>query len=358
MKPEELLKNYILKSRPYLDKFFKDEIDLATPISPIATQMVKRYWQFMGGKNLRGALTYYSYLMFGGSDEESILKASTIVEITHAFALMHDDVMDQDSLRRGQLTIHRQYEKMFRQEFARGSKKRPEHFGLSLAIDLGDLGSYFSNLILARTNFPDAIKIKFLQTLSRTIVNTAFGQALDVFYEAESKLSLAKILRVHLYKTANYTITGPLKYGAVLAGISDASPRFHAIESFGAPVGLAFQLRDDELGMFSTEKELGKPADSDLREGKNTLLFQKVFEKGTPQQVKLLKHVHGNPRPKPEDVEKVRKIIVGCGALSYSQNMARRLVEKGKKFIPLITKDEKYRQLLTIAADYVIERNN
>lgn len=358
MNPEELLKNYVRKSQPILDNFFKDEVDLASHVSPIATQMVKKYWQFMGGKNLRGALTYYSYLMFGGTDEESILEASAIVEITHAFALMHDDVMDQDGLRRGQPTIHRQYEKLFRQKFARRSKKRPEHFGLSLAIDLGDLGPYFSNLILTQTNFPDSIKIKFLQILSRTIINTAYGQALDLFYEADSKLTLSKILRVHLYKTANYTISGPLKYGAVLSGLPEISPTFRALEDFGTPVGLAFQLRDDELGMFSTEKILGKPADSDLREGKNTLLFQKAFENGRPEQVKFLKKAHGNPHPRRGDAEKVRRIVIDSGALEYSQKMARRLVEKGKKFIPSIIADESYRQLLAAAADYVIERKH
>ena len=163
---------------------------------------------------------------------------------------------------------------------------------------------------------------------------------------------------VHLYKTANYTITGPLRYGAILADVSSRSERFKSLELYGTPVGIAFQLRYDELGMFSSEEKLGKPVDSDLREGKNTLLFSKAFENGRREEVRFLKHAHGNKKLTPEDVATAREIIVRTGALEFSQMESRRLVQEGKKYIPQITSDGHFQELLTVLADYVIERQS
>ncbi|MCL5004050.1 MAG: polyprenyl synthetase family protein [Patescibacteria group bacterium] len=357
MNAQDYIDIYSQKAAPYLNLFFREEIKKAAAVSPIAKGLVQTYARFMGGKNLRGALTYYSYQMFGGKNEKDILQISLLVQITHAFLLMHDDIMDEDALRRGAPTVHKQYEDLFKRLSSR-SRKNAAHFGQSLAVDIGDLGPYFSNLVLLRTKFNPGIKLNFLELFSQTIIKTAYGQALDIFYESDPKLSLKKILKVHLYKTANYTITGPLEYGAVLAGLSPKSNRFKALTGYGTPVGLAFQLRDDELGMFADEETLGKSVDSDLKEGKNTLLFEKAFENASPKEVKFLKHAHGNPQIKPDEVLEVRRIIVDCGALSYSQDLSRKLVNRGKRFVNRITDDKKYRELLSLAADYVIERNH
>jgi len=353
---EEFLKNYVQKSTPYLESFLKERMREATKVSPVASRMVKIFRDFMGGKNLRGALTYGSYLMFGGKNEEGVLKASNIVNITHAFLLVHDDVMDEDDLRRGRPTVHKQYEKIFKEKYPENACA--EHFGLSMAINVGDLGSYFGNLILAETDFDLGIKIKFLKTLSETIITTAYGQALDLTFEKDQKLTFAKVLKVHHYKSALYTVNGPLKYGAILAGIDKNTRQFSALDGYGTPVGIAFQLRDDELGMFSNRKELGKPVDSDLKEGKLTYLFLRAFERGTKEQVEFLKYAHGNRNITTKDTEKVRKIIVETGSLFSSQKFSRKLVNKGKMHIEKITRDKHYQKLLAVAADYMIERNN
>ena len=126
MTAEEFLKNYVQVSTPYLESFFEERISGAAKDSPIAWRMVKIFRDFMGGKNIRGALTYGSYLLFGGKNEEAILKASCIINITHAFLLMHDDVMDEDDLRRGYPTVHKRYEKLFNKKYP--GNARAEHF--------------------------------------------------------------------------------------------------------------------------------------------------------------------------------------------------------------------------------------
>jgi len=350
------LKSYIKRSSPYLESFFAAQLSRARAVSPIATKMVDIYRRFIGGKRLRGALTYASYQMFGGKSEEDIIKASTIIEVIHAFGLMHDDIIDEDALRRGQPTVHTQYENIFNRKYFGNTNKTASHFGSSMALDVGDLGSFFGNLILYETNFPDHIKLEFLKTLSETIITTVYGQGLDIHFELDPNPTEEKVLKVHRYKTANYTINGPLRYGATLAGLSPTSKEFKALELFGTPVGVAFQIRDDELGMFSTEEKLGKPVDSDLREGKNTLLFSTAFEKGSKKQLDLLRSIHGNKNLKTADVETTKKIIVETGSLTFSQKEGRRLVKEGKKYIPQITNKKYFQELLEVVADYVIER--
>lgn len=355
---EKFLGEYIKKASPFLESFLRDQKKRAGLVSPLATQMVGIYHDFIGGKRLRGALTFGSYQMFGGKAENDILKASAIVELIHAFGLMHDDIMDEDQLRRGKPTVHIRYRDLFKKKYPGNTRKNPEHFGISMALDVGDLGPFWANLILVGTKFPAVVKLRFLEILSETIITTIYGQGLDVHFESDPKPTLRKILQVHLFKTANYTITGPLRYGAVLAGASRKTNRYQALSLYGTPVGIAFQLRDDELGLFSTPEKLGKASDSDLKEGKNTLLFLKALENGRPEQKAFIKYAHGNRGITPVEVAAVRKIVTETGALEYSQRESRRLVEKGKRFIPQITANRRFQELLEVLADYVIERES
>jgi geranylgeranyl diphosphate synthase type I len=265
---------------------------------------------------------------------------------------MHDDIMDKDVTRRGSPTIHKQYEK----DLEKLGAADPYHFGISMGIDMGDLGSYLAMEVLLEAKIPAERKIKAAGYLSRLLQRVAYGQALDVLYEKKKKVTEADVMEVHLQKTSVYTIGGPLKVGALLGGLTGA--RIDAIEKFGEPVGIAFQLRDDELGLYSDEGTLGKPIGGDIREGKNTILKIKAIELAKGEDKKFLTWAYGNKDIKPKDVEKVKEITIRCGALKYSQDLSKNLVEKGKKFIPRITKDDKMRDLLSKAADFVITRNS
>ena len=353
MKAKDYLKDYVQKTAPLLKEFFQGEKKKFAKISPIGAEMMEIYLKFMGGKNIRGSLTKLGYECFGGKNEKAILEASLMVEICHAFLLMHDDIMDQDSLRRGLPTIHAQYEKLHNCRYKKGEQK---HYGTCMAIDLGDAGFALSHQILAEADFPDEIKMKVLRKFSKQILTTAFGQAIDVSYEHLQKVTEADVMRVHHYKTANYTITGPLQYGALFAGVKEEEVK--KIEEYGLPVGIAFQLRDDELGIFSEEDKLGKPVGSDIREDKNTILHIKALEWSNPKDKKFLKYAYGNRDLTKAEVEKVKEITIKTGALAYSQKLSRQLVEKGKKIVPQITKNLEYQDTLCKIADFMIERNS
>ena len=347
------LKDYARKTESILDALFRDREKEAAIISPITAEMMRIYRKFMGGKGIRGALTKLGYECFGGKNEKAILKASLMVEITHSFVLIHDDIMDQDNLRRGMSTIHVQYENFHKKRYQRGEAK---HYGMSMAIDLGDTGLVISHLILVDSEFSSEIKERVLRCFNQTLLNTAFGQAIDLGYELSKKIGEKDVFRVHHYKTANYTITGPLQYGALFAGASDEETG--RIEKYGLPVGIAFQLRDDELGLFSNEKTLGKPIGGDVKENKNTILHLKALEWAKGKEKEFIKYAYGNRSLTAREIERVRKITIKTGALAYSQKTARDLVEQGKKFIPQITSSPKWQKMLSGMADLMIERKS
>jgi len=353
MDAKNYLKNYIKRTDPLLDRIFSNKQREASRISPIAGEMMIMYRKFMGGKDLRGSLTKLGYECFGGKNEEKILEASLMVEIAHSFLLMHDDIMDKDNLRRNQPTIHVQYENLHQKKYQKGESG---HYGTCMAIDLGDAGFAIAQLLLADTDFPPEIKVRVLRRFNQVILTTAFGQAIDVSYEHLQNVTEADVMRVHHYKTANYTITGPLQYGALFAGAKEKE--INNIEKYGLPVGIAFQLRDDELGIFSEEKKLGKPVGSDIRENKNTILHLKALEMATPGDKKFLEYAYGNHDLTPKDVKVVQDITIRTGALKYSKELARELVEKGKKFVPQITSNVRFQDTLRSMADFMIERDS
>jgi geranylgeranyl diphosphate synthase type I len=351
MEAKAYLKDYIEKTTPILDSFFKAEEKKAAQISPITAEMMRIYRRFMGGKNIRGSLTKLGYECFGGKNEKAILKASLMVEITHAWILMHDDIMDKDVLRRGMPTIHVQYRKLHQKRYKKGEA---DHYGNCMALDIGDTGFALSHLILANCDFSNQIKIKVLRRFDEQLLMTAHGQALDVTYELMDKLGEEEVMRVHQYKTAHYTITGPLQYGALFTDADEKE--IGKIEKYGLPVGIAFQLRDDELGLFSDEKTLGKPIGSDVKENKNTILHLKALEWAKGKDKEFVKKSYGNRDLTKKELERVRRITQKTGALDYSQKMGRRLVEKGKKFVPQITSDPELQDTLYKMADFMIER--
>lgn len=340
------LRAYNEEVEPIFRKIFTEERKRVVKIAPFAGEMMDEYLHYvLRGKKLRGFEIILGYEMFGGTDKETALIASTVIEIVHSFFLMHDDVMDNDPIRRGEPTIHEKYGKVY-----------GAHYGRSVAITLGDEGCFLAFRILNSLDLPAERIQKASRFLSEALFDVGLGEALDVTYEQLGRFKENDVLDIHRYKTAEYTIPAPITMGAILAGYEGKS--LESIKQFGIPVGIAFQLRDDELGLFSTEEELGKPVDSDLRQGKVTLLYVKAMENAGEHEGIILDLAHGYKNLSLEQVEKVRSIVKKTGALEYSQKFSRKLVEEGKQFIPQITDDKYYQDMLVQLADFVIERNS
>ena len=353
------IKDYAGRADKFINSYFDKKIAEVKRIGgtgggvDMAVDMLTRYKAFSrGGKKLRGTLIQLGYELAGGKKRE-VLAASASIEIIHSFLLMHDDIMDMDSLRRGAPTIHKQFESDHKRT---KSKKDSYHYGISMGVDMGDLGAYLGMELILESKLPAERKIPAATYFSRLLQRVAFGQALDIAYEQKSRVTETEVMEVHLQKTSVYTIGGPLKIGALLGGLDNK--RIQAIEDFGEPVGVAFQLRDDELGLFSDEKTLGKPIGGDIREGKNTILKIKAIEFTKGVDRKFLQKSYGNHDLPKKDVARVQRLTVDSGALAYSQNLSKKLVARGKTFIPKITSDMKLAEILSTGADFVIERDS
>jgi geranylgeranyl diphosphate synthase type I len=218
-----------------------------------------------GGKKVRGALTNLGYRLAGGRDSKAILEASCGIELLHDFLLIHDDIVDNDITRHGRPTVHEKY-----------SKNRGQHFGVAKAIIVGDMGAFLGYELIAQSAFPAQRKIEALTKLNDLLLKTVYGEILDIEFDFKTKVSWEDILRVRTYKTAYYTFVMPLTVGAVLGKAGKKT--LEIIEKYGVPVGLAFQLADDILGVFGNPSKTGKSNESDIREGKKTLLFAKSLE--------------------------------------------------------------------------------
>lgn len=341
-----LILQYNKKVEIVADNFFIEECNQVSKIDPMLGEIIEDYRLFLnGGKKLRGCLTKLGYEIFGGTNKNLALETSLIIEIVHTFFLIHDDIMDRDQLRRNNQTMHIKY-----------SQKYGKHFGISKALNSGDIGIFLAYKLLFSLESSDKIKNEIAKIINQVFLEVGLGQTLDITYEKQKKFNEDSVLKVHRYKTADYTISVPLSMGALLAGTDEN--KLKSIKDFGIPVGIAFQIRDDELGMFSTEEELGKPVDSDLKEGKVTLLIVKALEFASEKDRNFLQYAHGNQKLTKEEVDRVRKIIKTGGALAYSQKTARDFIEEGKKFIPEITNDPAYQKMLTQLADFVVERQS
>jgi len=356
MKATEFLKEYSEQTETILDDLFTQLGEDASPIDPFVVEANQRLRQFLrGGKKHRGALCVLAYEVFGKGRGQEILKASLAIEITHAAMLIHDDFMDQDELRRNQPTIHRQFEQYHIEKIRRSSATdSPHHFGISQAVNLGDVAIYLAQEVLSEVKFSEPTKATAMNILANTIRKTAYGQVIDILYENKEDITVDDVLRVHSYKTANYSATLSLQIGATLAGVN--SVVVDDLQKYGYPAGLAFQIRDDEIGLFQDQGTIGKPSGSDVRQNKNTILKIKALEKASPEDRKFLLKAYGNKDLTTKELERVREITKETGAYDFSHELGRGQVEKAREYVPQITTNPTHQSLLRDIADFMIER--
>lgn len=332
------------KFEVFSKKMFSGEIKKASKIDLVAKNSLINIQNYMsGGKKVRPALTSLGFKLASGKDSEKVLPAAFAVELMHNGLLIHDDFVDNDETRRGKPTMHKVY-----------LNDNGEHFAASMAIITADVGIFWANEIVSNSNFEPKLITKAVGLFNRHLLNTGYGELMDIDYDFRDKTTWRDILNIRIYKTAYYTFIMPLTVGAVLGGANENLLK--NIEKFGYNVGLAFQLRDDVLGIFGDSGETGKSNESDILEGKKTLLYFKALELADDSDKKFLEMYYGNISD-PNQVEKIRLIIKNTGALEYSEKVAKDYIKKGKAFIPKLSQNKDLQETLSTFADYMIERN-
>jgi len=277
-----------------------------------------------GGKRMRPAFCYWGWQAAGGAQtqatdaEPAIVRAAAALELLQASALIHDDYMDGSDTRRGAPAIHRRFEALHRRG---GWAGEPERFGAAAAILLGDITLTWCDEMFTRCGL-DAARIHAARPVFDLMRSEVMaGQYLDVVAQARGlsvstpRDALARARTVIRYKSAKYTVERPLQLGAALASGTTEGPVSAALSRFGLPLGEAFQLRDDLLGVFGDPAATGKPAGDDLREGKQTVLVALAAQRATAAQAEILRSGLGDPALDEAGVERLRSVITRTGAL-------------------------------------------
>jgi geranylgeranyl diphosphate synthase type I len=274
-----------------------------------------------GGKRLRPAFCQCAFVGAGGDpDDDLVVDAAAALELVHTFALIHDDVMDGSDTRRGTDAVHRQFVREHHNARWRGEARR---FGEGMAILVGDFAFVYADLLM-RDAPRDAVAI-----YDELRIELCVGQSLDLVGSARATADPAAARRIATYKSGKYTVERPLHLGAALAGRLDdlAQP----LSDIGLPLGEAFQLRDDVLGVFGDEDVTGKPVGDDLREGKLTPLVALAFERvaGDPDDAQLLARL-GADDLDPLEVRALQELFVHSGALADVEASIERLVAQAR----------------------------
>jgi geranylgeranyl diphosphate synthase, type I len=270
-----------------------------------------------GGKRLRPAFCYWGWRGTGAADGPEVLAAAAALELLHTGALVHDDVMDGSDTRRGQPTLHRRFAAYHAEQGWRGSAAG---FGTGAAILLGDLLLGWTDELFAASGLaPDALA-RGRPVLDLMRGEVMAGQYLDLMAQASGDGSVASALRVVAYKTAKYTIERPLHLGAALAG-RGAPGITAAYTGYGLPLGVAFQLRDDILGVFGDPARTGKPTHDDLRAGKRTVLLAITQARASPRQAAVIDRCLGEPELDEAAAAEVRAVITSTGAVAECEQL-------------------------------------
>lgn len=348
---------YLAWFRPHFETAFQGFLDAkikeANQINPEAAVLVEEIKRFAasGGKRVRPAFLYSGYVASGGMSHDAAIFASISVELLHTFALIHDDIIDNSDLRREKPTTHKIFERLHENRGLKGSKSQ---YGLSSAILTGDLAFSLAEEILTIAPFPQERLRRARNYFDLLKTQVIYGEYLDVLSGYKDEVSEDEILQILDLKTARYTIERPLHIGAILAG---AEPKIlEILSAYALPLGQAFQIQDDVVGVFGDEKQIGKPTDSDIKEGKKTLLIIKAFEKANADQTEVLKRVLGNKKATKQEIEELKQVLLDTGAYDYSVGLAKKLITQSKSIIedaPLVSEGKDY---LTAAADYLLTR--
>lgn len=351
----EKLKKWRNKINENLEEEFKNHKERAERIHPQGVKLIEYLedYTMRGGKRVRPALMIAGYEGVGGKDFDKVLPASLSIEALQSYLLIHDDIMDEDGLRRGKGTLHKMYEKLHRKNYGGDDSKK---YGENMGIIAGDIANSFAVNQIAKSDFPPEIKVKAMKKFEQIHRHTGYGQVLDVTFNQKNVDEITKddVMTLHYLKTAQYTMAGPLELGAIFGRGSEEQKEM--LKEYGVKVGKAFQVYDDMLGLFGNKEKLGKPVDSDLKEGKRTLLILKAIENGDEEQKKTILDLLGKKDITESEVREIRQIVKDTGSYDYSRKLTVRLAEEGKEALNKDLIDPEIVDFLMGLADYIITR--
>lgn len=351
-KIEEVRKKIIEADIEYLKLLKKEKADLGLD------SIIKELENVVpDGKKLRSLLMIMGYAMAGGKEEAKIIKAASSMDFLQYAMLIFDDVMDSAVYRHGKFTIHYKIKEWARKKFGLKIKEAGD-YGRSSAELAGLFALECAHDVLSRSEFDPELKIKALLKLNEIIMATIAGQRKDlemgITLQAK-EFSKKMILEMMEEKTGLYTIGLPTAIGVTFAGANEKL--LEPIKNFSKYLGIAFQMRDDIIGIIGEEGKIGKSASSDITEGKRTIVILIAKERATWKQRRIIKKALGNKKASKENVEKARNVIIETGAIEECQRIVESLAALSQKELEKMEIEEKHKELLRELIDFLTKRD-
>lgn len=337
------------------DIFNKSKIKIEKKINEILDKEIEKYEdnEFIkesleelkrlsqGGKRVRGYLVKLGQMLFG-KDDDSYASLAAALEIFQTAILIHDDIIDEADKRRGMDTINAKYK---------------GHIGVAKGICIGDLGFFISYRIINNSNISEELKDEIVKIYSKTLHNTVNGEIVDVELPLKSlkyhrNMDEKIIYDIYVNKTAWYTIIGPILIGAASAGASGKDKE--KLIEMGTNLGIAFQIKDDLLGLYSSVKEMGKTL-NDIKEGKQTIIYKYAIDHASEEELEIISMHYGNPNAIDEDSNTIINLFDKLGARKNAENLVKKYTDNGIRIIE--TMDVQNKDLFMEFANYLLKRD-
>jgi geranylgeranyl diphosphate synthase type I len=315
----------------------------------------------LNGKLIRGCLIIASTEIFSKNNNlrdskkliEESKKAAIAIELFQSSVLMHDDIFDRDDMRRGKPAIHYQFEMQ-----AKANRfEDPKHYGMSMATCTGDIGFFMCNELLSSLDIDSFAKKRIIDLVSREVQYVALAEMHDIHLENVENYTLTDIINIYKYKTARYTFSMPLAIGAIIS--NETEKNVETLIKIGENLGVIFQIKDDELGIYGNISELGKSVGIDIRDNKKTIYHYMLFNLKDKTKIQKLKSIFGKKNLSIKDVEAVRKIISETGIKKKIDETVNNYILETEKLIKNLNlgKNNETSKLLKDILIFNLERN-
>jgi geranylgeranyl diphosphate synthase type I len=342
----------------YLKALFRRKEAEFGRINNLGVDLCDRLYTFAsGGKMIRGLFVSLGYALFRGDpaperERNRVIQAGAAMELFQSALLVHDDIMDRDRKRRGMDTLFYQYSQMP----ALRKSADSYHLGEALGICAGDVSFFMAFEILSELDVRGDTYRKILSLTSREIEYVGIAQMQDVFNGAErDSVEDNEILKLYLYKTGRYTVSLPLMIGGLLAECPPGA--LESLEILGESLGIIFQLKDDELGIYGTRHEIGKSVGSDIREGKKTLYYSYLRKLASPEENRRLDSLFGNDGIGEKELRYIQGLAEKLGVREMVAAKVEKHVEKTRELIRRLPGTvDKYRDSLEEVVDWLTVR--
>ena len=305
-----------------------------------------------GGKRLRPLFCCLGHLAAGAAVGDEAIRAAAALELLHTFAIVHDDVMDRSPTRRGSPSS---WAHLAGEHERAGLPGDPAAYGIAAAVLAGDMALVLADRALLESGFPTDRLAPAQKRYDPMRVEVVAGQFLDVLAAHRGSATESEARRIAVLKSGGYTVEAPVQIGAILAGAEEGL--LEALSRYGVALGEAFQLRDDVLGTFGDPAVTGKDRDSDLLEGKRTVLLAKALAASSGEDRMLLEERVGRADLKAEELDRIRKVIEAGGALEATLALIDDLAAEAKRALLEPPVPEPAAELLTKMADVVAVRH-